>query len=82
MINKLNLEAMLEDTQFQCHEDPEEVERLMVYIDPEEHGFFNLAQWIDLMTFKMNNIEEDLVKSFKVFETNDDDGTVKRDELK
>ena len=34
------------------------------------------------MTYKTNTIEDDLIKAFKVFETNDDDGTVKRDEIK
>ena len=43
LINRKNLELMLEDTQFKCHEDPEEVENLMLHIDPEDHGFFNLA---------------------------------------
>ena len=52
---------------------------MMEKIDPEVCGFFNLAQWLDLMKFKTNYIEEDLVRAFKVFDPNDDEFVNKND---
>ena len=71
----------MDETQFKLHEDPEEVSKMEIQIDPQNKGFFNLQDWIELMTFKQNHIQEDLVRAFKVFDGNDDK-IVKREELK
>ena len=50
-------------------------------IDPDSNGTFNLQQWLGLMEHKTNYVEEDLIKSFKVFD-GDDLNLVNKDELK
>ena len=81
LINVVHVEAMMDETKFKLHEDPEEVDKMIEEVDPEGTGFFALDNWIQLMTKKQNYIEEDLVRAFKVFD-HDDVGTVKREELK
>ena len=69
------------ETKFNLHEDPEEVQKMEMQIDPNNKGYFTAQEWLDFMTHKNNHIEEDLIRAFKVFDTNDDK-VVKRDELK
>ena len=71
----------MDETKFKLHEDPEEVDKMILEVDPHKTGLFGLDNWIQLMTKKQNYIEEDLVRAFKVFD-HDDIGTVKREELK
>jgi Ca2+-binding EF-hand superfamily protein len=81
LIRSEHVEAMMDETKFKLHEDPEEVDKMKAEVDPNKTDFFGLDNWIQLMTKKQNYIEEDLVRAFKVFD-HDDIGTVKREELK
>ena len=81
LINVMHVEAMMDETRFKLHEDPEEVDKMKGEVDPGSVGYFALDNWIQLMTKKQNFIEEDLIRAFKVFD-HDDVGTVKREELK
>ena len=71
----------MRETPFTLHDDPEEVSKHELMIDPEGKGSFSLEQWLKLMEHKTNYVEEDLIKSFKVFDL-DELNTVNKDELK
>ena len=81
LISVRNLEKIMGETPFRLFEDPEAVQQNINEIDPECTGFFGLESWLNHMTIKSNYVEEDLVKSFKVFDL-DDTGVVNKDELK
>lgn len=68
-------------TQFKLHDDPEAVAMNEKQVDKDNQGWFDLDMWLKHMTMKTNYIEEDLVKSFKVFDA-DLNGVVNKDELR
>ena len=68
-------------TKFKLHEDPEEIVMLEDQVNSGGEGYFSMDDWLKLMTFKENNIEEDLVASYRVFDP-DETGMVSKDELK
>ena len=62
---------MMRETIYKLYEDPEEVIRMEARIDPDGNGYYSLQDWLELMTYKFNYREEDLVASFKVFDVED-----------
>ena len=74
-------EAMMNETPFKLHDDPEEVTKQEIMLDKNNSGYFNLESWLHHMMFKQNYVSEDLIKSFRVFDI-DHTGQVSKDELK
>ena len=77
----MNIEAMMNSTQFKLHDDPEAIDLNEQMLDPQRTGHFSLAAWLKHMCYKVNYIEEDLIKAFKVFDADYSD-TVNKDDLR
>ena len=75
------IEEMMNSTQFKLFDDPEAVNENERKLDPEGTKFFSLAVWLMHMKMKSNFIEEDLIKAFKVFDTDLAD-VVNKEELR
>ena len=63
------IEDMMNSTQFKLFDDPEAVNENERKLDPEGTKFFSLSTWLIHMKMKTNYIEEDLIRAFKVFDT-------------